>query len=189
MAFALTELGIEHEIINIDLKGTAHKDPKFLALNPMGQVPTLVDGNQSMHESTACIIYLGEKYGVARGLWPEVGSQAHMQALTWLIWGCATLAPEIKRNFANQATTTDTSQHPNPEQIPKIDFAGMIKLLDQRLEGRDYILGQRFSLVDCYLSSITAWSTRMLKLDLNQAPNLQPWFNRCFEREAAKAMD
>src|SRR5690348_11281895 len=72
--WALEELGIRYEGVKIDLKGTDHKTPEFLKLNPNGSVPTLVDDGVPYFESAAINLHLGQKYGVEKGLWPAAGS-------------------------------------------------------------------------------------------------------------------
>ena len=89
---SLDELGIPYEKVLIDLQAKDQKRPEFLALNPNGKVPTIVIDGQPMFESIAIQIYLGERFGVERGLWPALGSREHMQALTWLCWHQSELA-------------------------------------------------------------------------------------------------
>jgi glutathione S-transferase len=189
VAFALAELGIEHETITIDLKGDAHKQPEFLKLNPMGQVPTLVDDGQAMFESIACIIYLGEKYGVERGLWPQVGSSKHMQALTWVTWSGVTLGATIRQHFMNKGEWAPEDER-NAKQAEKAAarYEELLKILDSRLDGRSYLLGDEFSLADCYPSAIIGWSSGILSFDLGKTPNVAGWVGRCLARDGAKAM-
>lgn len=56
-------LGLRYELIPVDLLGGEHKKPPFLALNPFGQVPVLVDGDVTISDSTAILVYLAKKYG------------------------------------------------------------------------------------------------------------------------------
>jgi glutathione S-transferase len=80
---ALEELGIAYESIELDpKKDDQHKQPEFLKLNPMGQVPTLLDDGHPMFESSAIINYLGDTYGVERDLYPASGTPERMNALT-----------------------------------------------------------------------------------------------------------
>ena len=65
---SLDELGIPYEKVLIDLQAKDQKRPEFLALNPNGKVPTIVIDGQPMFESIAIQIYLGERFGVERGL-------------------------------------------------------------------------------------------------------------------------
>jgi glutathione S-transferase len=189
VAFALAELGIEHETITIDFKGDAHKQPEFLKLNPMGQVPTLVDEGQAMFESSAIIIHLGEKYGVERGLWPQVGSHEHMQALTWITWSAVTLGATIRQFFMNKGDWVPEDER-NARQVEKAaeQYDKLMKILDSRLDGRSYMLGDEFSLADCHVSAVVAWASGLLGFDLGKTPNVAGWVGRCMARDGAKAM-
>ena len=103
----LAELDIPHEKVFVDLQAKDQRKPEFLKLNPNGKIPTIVVDGQPMFESIAIQIYLGERYGVERGLWPAVGSREHMQALTWLCWAQVSLG-----------TPLFTYMHNASEQVP-----------------------------------------------------------------------
>ena len=189
VAFALAELGVEHETINFDLRnGDAHKQPDYLKINPMGQVPALVDDGQAMFESSACIIHLGEKYGAERGLWPPPGSSGHMQALTWMAWTAVTLGHALRQGLSNHEWTPEALRSPALAAAGKEQFGKLLAMIDDRLASRTYILGDDFSLVDCFVGASVAWGTGVLEFDVSTTPNIGPWLGRCMAREGAKAM-
>jgi len=66
----LSILKLEHETVDIDMRSNAHKDEAYLKLSPLGQVPTLVDGDVVVTDSCAALVYLAKKYGDERWL-PE----------------------------------------------------------------------------------------------------------------------
>jgi glutathione S-transferase len=68
VTFALNELGLDCELVLVDLAKGGQRDPTFLAVNPFGRVPVLVDGDLALPESHAILAYLGEKAG---RLWPS----------------------------------------------------------------------------------------------------------------------
>ena len=70
IAWALEELDLPYKYIEVDQKKQEHRSPAYLALNPHGKVPTLVDGEQVFFESAAILLHLGDKYGATKGLWP-----------------------------------------------------------------------------------------------------------------------
>lgn len=189
VAFALAELGVEHETKNFDLQGgDAHKQPDYLALNPMGQVPTLIDDGQVMFESCACMIHLGEKYGSQRGLWPPPGSSAHMQALTWVTWCAVTLGYTIRQGMSDSEWVPEPLRSAVHAEAGKASFGELLAILNTHLDDRAYMLGDEFSLVDCYLGSSVFWGTSVLGFDVSTTPNIGPWMNRCMSRESAKVM-
>src|SRR5215475_4977513 len=99
--WALEELGIPYEKVKLDLKAGAQRKPEFLKLNPNGKVPTIVDDGVPMFESAAILIHLGDKYGVAKKLWPAPGTPDHMRALAWTVWSTVTLGAHIFRIMMN----------------------------------------------------------------------------------------
>jgi glutathione S-transferase len=60
--FYLEELKLPYEFVMIDMQAGEHRKPEFLALNPMGKVPILMDGNFVLSESGAILLYLAQKY-------------------------------------------------------------------------------------------------------------------------------
>ena len=59
----LEELGVPYEFVLLDLEAGEHRQPEFLAINPMGKVPAIVDGEFPLWESGAILLYIAEKYG------------------------------------------------------------------------------------------------------------------------------
>src|SRR5437660_119106 len=82
VTFALKELGLQCELVPVDLAKGGHRDPAFLAVNPSGRVPVLVDGDLTLPESQAILAYLGEKTG---RLWPA-SAAGRADALKWLFF-------------------------------------------------------------------------------------------------------
>src|SRR6202011_1490845 len=82
VTFALKELGLDCEIAPVDLAKGEQRQPAFLALNPFGRVPVLVDGDLTVWESHAILAYLGEKTG---RLWPGSADE-RADALQWLFF-------------------------------------------------------------------------------------------------------
>ena len=75
VAWALEDLGLAYEYIKLDAKKQEHRSSEYLALNPHGKVPVLVDGSQMFFESGAILLHLGTKYGVEKNLFPAGGGQ------------------------------------------------------------------------------------------------------------------
>ena len=86
IASALAELDVAHERVLIDLKAGEQRRPEFLALNPNGAVPTLTVDGAPMFEALAIHLWLGERYGVERGLWPAADTPERLQAMSWCAW-------------------------------------------------------------------------------------------------------
>src|SRR4051794_2962025 len=89
--WALEELGVPYEKIKVDLAAGDQKKPEYLALNPNGKVPLVVDDGTVIFESLAILLHLGENYGVAKGLFPA-GGKDRSEAFKWMSWASGTLA-------------------------------------------------------------------------------------------------
>lgn len=79
----LALLNVEHEFIQVDLKAGEHKSPDFLAMNPLGQVPVLVDGDLVLRDSSAILVYLARKFDTDNA-WLPVDPKGHAQVQEWL---------------------------------------------------------------------------------------------------------
>src|SRR5438128_2050743 len=83
--WCLEELGLAYEKKRVEREYL--RTPEFRAINPEGRIPALVDGDARLFESLAIILYLGEKYGADKGVWPAAGSADRAEAITWTVWG------------------------------------------------------------------------------------------------------
>ena len=184
----LEELGIPYEKVLVDLHAQDQKKPEFLALNPNGKVPTIVIDGQPMFESIAIQIALGERYGVARGLWPALGSAEHLQALTWLCWGQVSLGTPLFKYMYNVSDWAPAEQRSAKQaEAALVEVHQGLKILDTRLGERGNILHDRWSLVDADLTSVLGWSVQMGNLDISAYPHLRAWMGRSVERPAFRA--
>jgi glutathione S-transferase len=95
IAWALEELGLPYDYVEVDQAKEEHRSARYLALNPHGKVPTLVEDGQAYFESAAILLHLGERHGPAKGLWPTPSDPAHADALCWTVWGSTELGPYL----------------------------------------------------------------------------------------------
>ncbi len=187
--WALAELGLEHEAVELDLKAGDQKKPEVVTLNPMGQVPTLVVNGQAMFESSACTIFLGDTYGTEKDLWPAIGSPQHMIALTWIGWGAVTLGTTLRQVIHNDPETAPDGFPSGPQlTAAKQRLDELMAILDGHLSDRDYLTGEDFTLADCYVSAVVAWGTGVAGFERENAPHVAEWLKRCMGRDAAGVM-
>ena len=83
----LSMLKLPHEVITVDLANGQHKQADFLALNPRGQIPVLIDGDVTLYDSTAILVYLAKRYGGAQWLPEDAVGAAHVQQFLSLASG------------------------------------------------------------------------------------------------------
>jgi glutathione S-transferase len=145
--FAINELGLDCETVPVDLTKRQQREPGFLAVNPVGRVPALVDGDLRLWESHAILAYLGEKTG---RLWPSSpGGRA--DALRWLFFLTSTISPPATDLVFNRIAVKVIGGTPDEAAIKRGEQAlpPAIKIIDDHLATRKWMLGDDFSLVDC----------------------------------------
>ena len=163
----LEELGVPYEFVMLDLSAGEHRQPAYLAINPIGKVPAIVDGDFQLWESGAILFYLAHKYG-------KIPSSPEEQAKInqWILFGNATLGPGIFVEASRE------------REMPKL-----MTPLNQILEKQPFLLGDEFSVVDVAVGSILGYIPMMLKLDLSAYPAVVDYIKRLSERPAfQKAM-
>ncbi|MDC3955465.1 glutathione S-transferase family protein [Polyangium jinanense] len=185
--WALEELGIPYDGVRMDLKAGEQKKPDFLKLNPNGKVPTIVDDGVPYFESAAINIYLGEKYGVAKGLWPKAGTHAHGRAMSWTVWAAASLLNAGTRVMHNTSPEVpDEQKNAAQGESARKEFEGLLDLLDAELKDKPYLTGDAFTLADALLAADLWWYQMVIVPSLARWPHVQAWTDRCRERPAFK---
>lgn len=181
--WALEELSVPYEKVKIDLRAGAQRSPEFLKTNPNGKVPALVIDGAPMFESLAILLELGERFGVEKGLWFRPGTAEHAEALSWATWGTVTLGQTLWRIFLNSGTWTPPESH-NAHQLESAtrELHDQLRILNDRLVGREYLVGRAFSIVDLANAAMLGWSLGMIKPDLTPYPHFSAWLGRCTGR-------
>jgi glutathione S-transferase len=150
----LNEIGADYQIENVSLSEGKNRSPEFLALNPRGQVPVLVDNGTPIREGAAILVHLAEKH--KSPLLPTA-QPARTAAFEWLMFCNATLHPAYSRGFfLNRNATGDTK-----EQLLDVTCKQINKLweeVDARLEKNQYLAGNEITLADILLTVIANWS-------------------------------
>ncbi|MGQ4648057.1 glutathione S-transferase N-terminal domain-containing protein [Lyngbya aestuarii] len=163
----LEELEVPYEFVLLDMQAGEHRQPDFLAINPMGKVPVIVDGDFKLWESGAILFYLAQKYAKT----PE-SLEKQAEIYQWILFGNATLGPGI---FVEASREKETPKLMSP--------------LNQILGQHKFLLGEEFSVADVAVGSILAYIPMMLKLELSEYPAVLDYIKRLAERPAfQKAM-
>jgi len=185
----LEELGIPYEKVFVNLQAGDQKKPEFLKLNPNGKIPTIVIDGQPMFESIAIQIYLGERYGVEKGLWPKLGSPEHMQALTWLCWAQVSLGgPMTTYIYSTSEQAPAELRNAKQAELALAEFHSNLRILDTRIGEVGNILHDKWTLVDADVSSVLEWGFYMTKIDSSKYPNIHAWLGRAGKRPANAAL-
>ncbi|WP_394837546.1 glutathione S-transferase family protein [Pendulispora rubella] len=177
--WALEELGIPYNKIKMDLKAGETRSPAYVAMNPNAKVPLLVIDGKPLFESLAILLYLGEHFGPEKNLWPAANDPARFEALSWTTWGTTELGMAIAMLFNFQEV-------PPAKELAIARSNACCAILERHLEGRPYVMGNDFTLVDVAVSAVLAWS-RFFNYDLTPFPRVSAWVDRCSSRPALKA--
>ena len=171
----------------LDAKKQEHRSPEMLAINPHGKVPALDDGGLRLFESGAILLYLGSRYGTAKGLWPEPKEpQALADAVCWTVWGMTEVGGYMMQ-YLYHGLDSPVSYKPEDRSAAAAAYnrAQLDRLLDaleSRLDGREGVMGD-FSLVDVASAGWLLLGSR-LGLPLEGHPRVAAWCTRCAERPA-----
>jgi GST-like protein len=182
VALFLEESGIPYEAIPVDTrKGEQHK-PDYLAINPNAKVPAIVDGDVTVFDSNAILLYLGEKTGK---FMPPVGDKTHGELLSWLMFVASGVGP-----FAGQSVHFRMyAPEKNEYAINRYAFEAQrhFGILDARLAKQKYMLGDIYTIVDM---DVWGWA-RLIPTVLGEAawakfPNLKRLVDEISARPAAQ---
>jgi glutathione S-transferase len=178
----LEELGVPCQKIKMDIRAGDTRKAEFLQLNPNGKVPLIVHDGTAIWESAAITMYLGEVFGVERNLYPSAGPQRG-EAMKWIVWTNVTFGDATFRFMRNTSEWTPAEQHNGQAaEAAKIDIANCLRILDEALSGRKFLVGT-YSLADTHLNSFVDW-LRHMQMDLSPYAHLNAWSERCRARPA-----
>jgi glutathione S-transferase len=183
---ALTELGVPWERVTLDLQKNEQKKPELLALNPNAKVPTLVIDGTPMFEALAIMMYLGDRFGVERKLWPAADDPARMQAMAWSTWAYVTYGSAIGRVLQSESDRLPKELH-NAAQSKRAreELAQLLTILNEHLADRKHILGGDFTLADLIVCAVVTWGT-YCNIPITDYENVSAWAARFQERPSFK---
>lgn len=178
------ELGLSYRLINAGGTFGRTDEPQYLAMNPTGLVPTLVDNNTVVWESNAIVRYLSYYYG-QNVLWP-VDRRAYARAEAWMNWQ-PTVWQSLRPAFIGLIRRPQHQRDPTAIGNCLKQTADQLHLLDCHLMEHDYVAGSLFSMGDIPLGvTVNRW----LKLDEERPsmPNIEAWEGRLRGRAAYARM-
>lgn len=177
--WALDEIGLAYEVIPVALAEGILSDPALEAINPNGRVPAIVDGDFSMWESLAINIYLAGKY--ASDLAPRT-LEEEARTIQWTIWAVTEIEKSLFIIAANASIFPDQA---DVEEVLRAErrLSRPLAALERSLSS-DYLLGERFTIVDLNVASVLAIA-HMARLDLTPWPKVEAYLERCIGRPKA----
>ena len=179
-------LGIELEEKRLDFAKGEHKNPEYLALNANGAVPTLVDGDYVLTESRAIMQYLASKKPES-GLLPR-DEAARADVSRWQFWDAAHFSPNLAAVvFEKLLKGMMGMGDPDARKIEDglTNFRRFGAVLNKRLEGRQFVVGNALTLADLTLASSLMYA-KQAEIPLAEVPNVQAWFGRISDLDGWK---
>jgi glutathione S-transferase len=179
-------LGIELEEKRLDFAKGEHKNPEYLALNPNGAVPTLVDGDFVLTESRAIMQYLASKKPES-GLVPR-DEAARADVTRWQFWDASHFSPQLaamafEKLLKGMMGLGEPDAGKIQEALNNIRRFGAV--LNKRLEGRQYIVGSALTVADLTIASSLMYA-KQAEVPIAEFPNVQSWFSRMSELDGWK---
>ena len=176
-----TEVGLDYEHLPIEIGDTGARAPEFLAINPNGRLPVIVDDGFVLFESLAITLYLAKKHSNGR-LYPGT-LEGEARAWQWTMWALtevdrgvniwslhAVRLPEAERDVAKR------------DEALRV-LAAPFRVLDAAVAKQHYLLGDDFTVADLNVAAVIS---RAVDMDLSAVPNLKAWLTRCLDRPAAR---
>ena len=172
----MEEAGVPYERVLTDIATGAQKTPEYLAINPMGKVPALRDGDATMAEAAAICAYVAERYPQAR-LAPPLGDPLRAKYLYWLFFVPSCVEPAM----VQLATKIEM----NPVSAGWGDATRVFDVLDGALSKSNgqWILGENFSAADVMVGSILNFVVRLFKMTPTR-PSFDRYLDACAARPA-----
>ncbi|MGF7149943.1 glutathione S-transferase [Sphingomonas zeicaulis] len=173
------ELGLQ--VSNIEPAPGDIKQPPYLAINPNGKVPALIDGELTLFESFAQSLYLAKKYGTST-LYPSA-VEDEARVWQWTFWGLNELEKPLTTCLFERVIKPEAERNAALADAAERDLQAPLAVLEQALGGRDWLLGSDFSVADINVAAVAAL-TRSTRVDLSAFPDVAAWLERAVARPA-----
>ena len=160
VVWMLEELGIPYELRFVDIMQGGQKAAELLSLNPMGKLPILVDGDAVVTESAAIGLYLADRYSLGR-LAPLPDDPARATYLRWSLFAPSVIEPGAMAKAAGWAFS--------PSQAGWGTIESTMAAIDAAVTGRDWVLGDRFSMADVIFGGTVRYMLRFKMLEARPA--------------------
>jgi glutathione S-transferase len=170
----MEETGQPYERVLTDLSTGAQRKPDYLAINPMGKVPTLKDGDATLAEAAAICAYVAERYPEAK-LAPPVGTLLRARYLYWLFFAPSCIEPAMVQIATKIEMSSVAAGWGDAQRV--------FDVLDAALAKGPWILGDEFSASDIAIGSALNFAVRLFKM-VPSRPSFDAYIARCVARPA-----
>ena len=187
------ELGVPFELVSTPYAGGATRTPEFLAINPNGHIPVLIDerpeGTVTVWESMACALYIARVHGKADGQTVTPATpREEAEALRWSFWTVTELESDALTVLMHRMAMPEDQRKPEladkAESRLKVPLAVLEKHLQtKQAKGEAYLAANRFTVADVCVASVASWVRPAAAL-LAQYPAVSSWLKACVDRPA-----
>jgi GST-like protein len=188
VSIALEEMGLAYKAHRIDIMKGEQFTPEFIAINPNSKIPAIVDqqgpdGNPlAVFESGAILVYLARKSGKFLPKDPRL----EIETLQWLFFQMGGVGPMFGQFGHFTKYAVDKCDHPYPAERYTNETKRLLKVLDTRLEGRTFLVGEEYTIADMatvpWVQCLRVFYEATTKLDLDSYANVHAWVQRVLER-------
>jgi glutathione S-transferase len=179
--WTLQELGVPFEAVTVNMMAGENRSPEFLKINPAGKLPVLVDGDVTLIESVAIVMYLADKYP-DKGLTPkDLKHRAELDQ--WLLFTATELEQPLWRIARHSNLYPKDKRLPADIELARNDFMPMAKVLEDHMRGREFLVGDSVTVGDFVLGYTLDWA-KLVKL-LDGLPRLDAYMERMYARPKA----
>ena len=191
--WAATELGIDFHHVALPYQGGGTRTPEFLAINPNGHVPAVVDerpeGKVVLWESMACALYIARHHGPADGVSITPASpKEDAEALRWSFWAVTEAEADALTVLMHRHAMPEERRKPELAEAAERRLAVPLRVIEQHLArqqaaGMAHLAAERFTVADLCVASVLNWSRPAAAL-MRSSPLTHAWLQRCMARPA-----
>lgn len=193
ITIALEEMGLPYKYHAINIMKGEQFTPEFIKINPNSKIPALIDpdgpGGQpiSIMESGAILLYLGQKSGK---FWPQ-DARLQNEVMQWLFFQVASVGPMFGQFGHFFKYAVDKCDHPYPLERYTNEAKRILGVLDKRLEGQDFLVGNEYTIADMatvpWVNGVDVFYKAGEKLELAKFQNVKSWVARVLARPKTAA--
>ncbi|MFG3695442.1 glutathione S-transferase family protein [Stutzerimonas stutzeri] len=177
----LNELGLEYEMVPVDLLGGEQRKLDFLTLNPAAKVPVLVDGDLVITESAAIQLYLAEKTPEAGYIPTTVEGRAQMYR--WIFFLVTEKEQPLWRIARHTFIYPENQRLPQDIDLARQEGIEMVAVLERHMKDREFLVGDRLSVADFTAAYTLDWANEEQMLE--NAPRLKAYLEQLYARPKA----
>jgi len=151
------EAGVPYAFVPISIRAGEQRRPEYLARNPNGRVPTMVDGNLTLFESGAIALHIAAKAPTS-GLLPEHGTAAWSEVMQWMFWVVTELEQPLWSIGKHRFALPPKVRLEGMQATAEWEWARAAKVLAAALEGREFLVGDRWTVADIFAAQTLFWA-------------------------------